>query len=85
MSLSKEQVEALLMLVRNAQNGPLECDHCFEHLAQFAEAELEGRTLCEAMMLVKDHLDACPCCADEYRALLDGLRSLHGEWRGLDS
>lgn len=77
MPLSKAQIAKLLELVGQTQDDNLDCDGCFERVAEFAEAELEGRSLCEAMSAVKRHLDACPCCADEYQALLDGLKGMN--------
>ena len=76
MALSKKQIENLLGLIAKTQEDCLDCDCCFDKIAEFAEAELEGRSLCEAMQAVKVHLESCPCCADEYQMLLDGLKGL---------
>lgn len=72
--LTKQQVATLLQLVASAQSDCLDCDDCFTRLAEFAEAELVGRELPAALEHVRRHLEQCPCCEVEYRALLDGLR-----------
>ena len=73
MPLSKQQVDTLLTMVVNSTADTITCDGCFVDVARFAEAELVGATLCESMELVKNHLHNCPCCTDEYEALLIAL------------
>jgi len=76
MSLSKDQLRSLLTQVICAQQDPLDCDRCYEHVAEFAEAELTGKPLCEALQAVRTHLQSCPCCRDEYNALMEGLKEV---------
>ena len=76
MGLSTEQVSKLLSLVTSAETDDIDCDGCFEHLAQFAEIELTSREVPDALQVVQQHLDQCHCCQDEYQALLEGLRAL---------
>ena len=79
MSLSKQRIATLLGLVGDTKDDDFGCDCCFDRIAEFAEAELEGRSLCAAMESVKTHLESCSCCADEYQALLDALRAIGSE------
>ena len=76
MSLSKQQIEALLGLISSTSDDALGCECCFERLAEFADAELTGRNLCEAMKAVRRHIESCPCCADEFQALLVALKGV---------
>lgn len=76
MSLSKEQTESLLAMIATSKEDSLDCDGCFEHLAEFVEHELASREIPEALALVARHLDQCACCNDEHNALLEALRSL---------
>ena len=77
MTLSKEQTEALLRSVADTQSDDLDCDDCFQSMAEFIEIELAGRDIPDAMLTVKRHLEQCPCCNDEHKALLTALRSLN--------
>ncbi len=52
------------------------CDECFDELHKFAELQLAGKSPDDAMPLVKDHLDKCGNCREEYEALLEALRSI---------
>ena len=76
MPLTREQIDKLLQLVSGIKDDDLDCDGCFEQIAEFAETELAGLSLSDAMLAVKTHLECCLCCADEYQALLEALRGM---------
>ncbi|QEG23817.1 hypothetical protein [Mariniblastus fucicola] len=73
MTLSKEQIQTLLKVVANSSDDSLDCDRCFGYVAQFVETKLAGMGLCESMKLVQSHLENCPCCKDEFEALLAAI------------
>lgn len=77
-SLSKDQVQVLVGLIATTQSDQISCDNCFGQIGEFAEMALEGRELSEGMQLIQRHLEQCPCCKDEYEALLDALREVEG-------
>ena len=77
MPLSNKQISSLLGMIASTEQDDLDCDSCFDHLAEFAENELANREVPEAMKAVEVHLRQCPCCKDEYKALLDGLSALN--------
>lgn len=79
MSLTREQIDKLLQLVSSTQDDSLDCDGCLENIAEFADTQLAHRPLSEVLQSVETHLRSCPCCADEYQALLDALRALEEE------
>lgn len=76
MPLSKNQISTLLSLVAGATEDPMSCDGCFEHVAQFVETELAGAELNESMLMIKNHMKNCPCCKDEYNALMEAMTAL---------
>ena len=76
MTISKEQTESLLAYVASAGSDELDCDGCFEFMAEFVEHEIAEREIPEALMIVQRHLEQCPCCNDEHEALLAGLHAL---------
>ncbi len=79
MKLSAEQTRALLNSVAVAKQDEVDCDGCFEHLAEFVELELAGAEIPEALGKVERHIDQCSCCKDEHNALLEGLRALDSD------
>ena len=78
MPLSNQQIDTLLNLVATTGEDELDCDGCFDHVSQFVETKLANRTLCESMLLVENHLQNCPCCKDEFEALLAAMSQVEG-------
>lgn len=76
MKLSNDQTKTLLRMISSAKSDELDCDSCFDSMAEFVEHELAGTEIPDAMLKVKRHFDQCACCNDEHKALLEGLRSL---------
>lgn len=76
MSLSSPQIKALLSLVANATEDDVCCDDCSDHVAQFAETELAGLSPCDSMKKIRNHMQNCPCCNDEFNALIAALREV---------
>ena len=79
MALDPEQIEKLLSLVSTTEDDQLDCDGCMDHIAEFADAQLLGRPLNEALQIVEIHLKSCLCCADEYQALSDALKAIDSD------
>ena len=77
--LDEKQIQILLQLAGSVTPDSMDCDECFCEIARFAEQELAGKTIPEAMQRVQDHLANCPCCQDEFQALLEGLQALDDE------
>jgi hypothetical protein len=68
-----EMKEHLATLARS-DSHEISCDEVFVVLDQFAEAVHRGENVLLLMPLIKQHLDICPACRDEYEALLDMLQ-----------
>ena len=51
-----------------------ELPHCLEAMAEFAENQLEGKTVPESLKTIKDHLELCGECREEFEALLTALQ-----------
>lgn len=76
MPLTTNQVTTLVNMVATSEPDVLDCDGCYEHMAEFAEAELANREVPDALKAVEAHLRQCNCCKDEFNALIEGLREL---------
>jgi hypothetical protein len=50
------------------------CEEVFAVLDEFAEAVQRGENVLIFMPLVRQHLDMCPACSDEYETLLKMLQ-----------
>lgn len=79
MFVSQEQAKQLISAFMSATPDSMECDSCFELLAEFVETERAGRGLDGPLALVRNHLKQCTCCAYEYAALLEGMVALESD------
>lgn len=73
MALDRQEVERLLFSVATTREDEIDCDGCLAGMAEFAELELVGAEVPDALDRIQAHLDSCPECAEEYRALLEAV------------
>jgi len=74
MPLDRRQIQRLLGFVADTRDDEIACDECLAGMAEFAERELEGVEVPEALRRTEAHLAACPECAEEYHLLVAVLR-----------
>ena len=76
MKLSSETIRKMMTSVRSTREAELTCGHCYDELDLFIEMKLSGKNAEEAMPLVKEHLDRCAPCREEYEVLLQALEAM---------
>jgi hypothetical protein len=76
MRLEPATLKRMVRGVLSTRPDEIGCDECFEQLDRFVEMTLAGKDAAEAMPLVRDHLDRCDDCREEFEALLAALRAL---------
>jgi hypothetical protein len=69
--LSDEVVEGFLRVLEKIRTEDVTCKEVFEQLDQYVEKEVDGRDAARLMPLLREHLDMCSDCCDEYEALLE--------------
>jgi hypothetical protein len=69
MKLTKEQIAGLARQVGDTHEHELNCSECLNFAAEFAERQLAGLPLNEALKKVEQHLILCPECREELLAL----------------
>jgi hypothetical protein len=77
MKLNKDIIKKLIGMAQNVHPDELGCDECFNQIHEFAEMKLQGKEAEKAMPLVKDHLDKCGECREEFHALLEAMKALN--------
>lgn len=79
MKIPKEQIETLLGFVAKTSTEEISCQTCEDQISQFAEAQLAGKEITDALRLIEEHLKICPECTEELnfirRALEDNSAS----------
>ncbi len=52
----------------------ISCSECFDRISQFVDEELSGTDPVKKMPGIKEHLDQCAACREEYETLRDLAR-----------
>ena len=75
--LDRAVLEKVLHMLELTQQDELACEDVYAVLDQFVEAAQRGENVLTLMPLVRQHLDLCPDCREEYEALLQMLQRSH--------
>ena len=74
--LSKQQVQTLVGLISTTEPDSMSCDDCFGQISEYVELAVEEQNRTEGMKGIQRHLDQCPCCQNEYVALVEALKEV---------
>ena len=69
--LSDEVVEGFLRVLEKIRTEDVTCKEVFQRLDEYVEKEMDGKDAARLMPLLREHLDICSDCCDEYEALLE--------------
>lgn len=73
--LTPKQIKGLVHMVDQTRERELNCSECQNFVSEFAERQLAGLPLDEALARVEHHLSLCPECREEFIALEKILRA----------
>lgn len=68
--LSNEAVLGFLRVLETVDTEEISCDELYGKLDQYVELEVDKKDAAHIMPLMRDHLDVCPECCEEYETLL---------------
>jgi hypothetical protein len=69
--VKSNRFERWLKNIYHTQDEELSCSECFDAVSRFVEMELAGEDAAAKMPQVKQHLDQCAACRQEYETLRD--------------
>lgn len=72
--LQRKTLHSVLSMVKNTKQEEIDCSACFQEMEKYAESQLAGKALSEALVLVEQHLNNCMDCHEEYTLLLKALK-----------
>jgi hypothetical protein len=72
--LEPDVLKSLAHSIATTRPDEIDCDRCFHQIDEFVEMTLAGKDAAEAMPLVRDHLNRCADCCEEFEALLAALQ-----------
>ena len=73
--LQDEVVLKFLRVLENVRAEELSCDEIFARLDEFVETEVQSKDVGKITPLIREHLDLCSDCCEEYEALLTVLKN----------
>jgi hypothetical protein len=73
--LQDEVIVKFLRILEDVRAADMSCDEMFNRLDEFVEAEVKSKDAEKLMPLVREHLDLCHECDEEYEALLNVLEN----------
>ncbi|NJC96389.1 MAG: hypothetical protein C3F07_05555 [Anaerolineales bacterium] len=71
--LSNEAVLGFLRVLENVREEDASCTEIYSKLDEYVECEVDKKDAARLMPLIREHLDICHECCEEYEALLDVL------------
>jgi hypothetical protein len=69
--MKRDRFESWLRNIYETQEEEISCTECFDLVSGFVELEVSGQDATTKMPQVKQHLNQCRACRDEYEALRD--------------
>ena len=69
--MDRDRFERWLRDIYNTEDEEISCTECFDLLARFVELEISGQAAVAKMPALKQHLDQCRACREEYESLRD--------------
>lgn len=77
--LPDEVVKGFMRLLDKVRKEETTCSEVYAQLDEYVEKEVHGEDAARLMPLLREHLDICSHCCDEYEALLEVLEETANE------
>lgn len=72
--MKPRRFDVWLRNIYETQDEEISCTECFDLISRFVEFEISGGDAATELLPVKQHLDQCRACRDEYEMLRDLAR-----------
>ncbi|HMD80818.1 MAG TPA: hypothetical protein VKE92_05885 [Anaerolineales bacterium] len=72
--MKHRRFDVWLRKIYETQDEEISCTECFDLVSHFVELETSGGNMATELPQVKQHLDQCRVCSDEYEMLRDLAR-----------
>jgi len=71
--LPEETVLGIMHVLDTVPEDGITCEELFVRLDEYVEREVDQKDAAQIMPILREHLDVCPECCEEYEALLEVL------------
>lgn len=76
MALNSEQIGRLLKKIQQTRDVEMTCPECLDELDKYTQRILDGEPIDGVLDRVREHLEACPCCTNQFTLVLETLRTI---------
>ena len=77
--IPNEAVLGFLRVLESVREEDVPCDEIYSRIDEYVEREVDKKDAAQLMPLIREHLDICSECCEEYQALLDVLEKTSNE------
>jgi len=81
MLLEPSKIKLLLDVLILTRDDEVDCDRCFDSMAEFAESQLSGKSVPDALVAIDEHIRICADCAEEFEILKDTISQMDEDFR----
>jgi hypothetical protein len=71
--LPEETVLGIMRVLDTVPEDGISCEELYVRLDEYVDREVDQKDAAQIMPIIREHLDVCPECCEEYEALLDVL------------
>jgi hypothetical protein len=71
--LPNDAVLGILRVLDDIPDEEITCDDLYARLDEYVEREVDSNDAAQIMPVIREHLDLCPECCEEYEVLLEVL------------
>ena len=68
--LPNKAVLGFLRVLESVREEECSCDEIYTKIDEYVEREVDKKDAAQLMPLIREHLDLCPECCEEYEALM---------------
>lgn len=76
--ITDDVIVGFLRILENVREEEGSCEDVYNCLDEYVEKQVHSKDAARLMPLVREHLDMCSECCEEYEALLDVLEKTAG-------
>ncbi len=76
MGINANQLVDLVKMLRQTHEVELSCPECLEELDMYTQNILDRKPIKGTLYLVREHLEACPFCNDEFNLVLEAIKAI---------
>jgi hypothetical protein len=71
--LPQETIIGIMRVLDTVPEEGVTCEELYVRLDEYVEREVDKKDAAQIMPILREHLDVCPECCEEYEALLEVL------------